>query len=204
MAEETGIIVEIDRWVLLEACRSVKQWQTDDPATAPAWVSVNLSATHLEMPDLTDQVAYALSATGLAPSCLVLELTETVLMRDLAVTAARLEELRELGVKIAIDDFGTGYSSLGYLRDIPVDVLKIDRSFIDGMAGNGRQQELVNAVIQLGHTLGLRVVAEGIEDADQLNLLTVMGCRFVQGYHLGRPEPVAQLQDRLSAPVLQN
>ncbi|BCY13582.1 bifunctional diguanylate cyclase/phosphodiesterase [Actinoplanes sp. L3-i22] len=198
LAEETGAIVDIDRWMLLEACRAVKQWQDDDPATAPAWVSVNLSAAHLEVPDLTDQVAYALTATGLPANCLVLELTETILMRDLAVTSVRLEELRALGVKIAIDDFGTGYSSLGYLRDIPVDVLKIDRSFIDGMAGNGRQQELVNAVIQLGHTLGLRVVAEGIEDASQLDLLTVMGCKFAQGYHLGRPEPAEDLHNRLT------
>ncbi|GAA4589295.1 diguanylate cyclase (GGDEF)-like protein/PAS domain S-box-containing protein [Actinoplanes octamycinicus] len=202
LAEETGAIVEIDRWVLLEACRAVKRWQDEDPATAPAWVSVNLSAAHLEVPDLTDQVAHALSSTGLSAHCLVLELTETVLMRDLAVTAARLDELRELGVKIAIDDFGTGYSSLGYLRDIPVDVLKIDRSFIDGLVGNGRQQELVNAVIQLGHTLGLRVVAEGVEEASQLTLLTVMGCKFAQGYHLGRPEPAADLYSRLATPAL--
>ncbi|MBG0566289.1 EAL domain-containing protein [Actinoplanes aureus] len=196
LAEETGMIVEIDRWILREACHTVRQWQQHSPQTAPDWVSVNLSAAHLELADLTGQVAYALAATGLSPHCLVLELTETVLMRDLAVTAARLQELRDLGVRIAIDDFGTGYSSLGYLRDIPVDVLKIDRSFITGLVGNGRQQELVSAVIQLGHTLGLRVVAEGIEDADQLALLTVMGCKFAQGYHLGRPEAVGALYER--------
>jgi EAL domain-containing protein (putative c-di-GMP-specific phosphodiesterase class I) len=144
-------------------------------------------------------VAYALAASGLSPRSLVLELTETVLMRDIAVTSLRLEELRDLGVKIAIDDFGTGYSSLGYLRDIPVDVLKIDRSFISGLAGNARQQELVSAVIQLGHTLGLRVVAEGIEDEDQLTALTAMGCRYAQGYHLGRPEAAAALITRLGA-----
>ncbi|MEU4425349.1 EAL domain-containing protein [Actinoplanes sp. NPDC024001] len=199
LAEETGMIVEIDRWILREACHAVRQWQLHSPQTAPDWVSVNLSAAHLELADLTDQVAYALAATGLPPQSLVLELTETVLMRDVAVTSARLQELRELGVKIAIDDFGTGYSSLGYLRDIPVDVLKIDRSFITGLVGNGRQQELVSAVMQLGHTLGLRVVAEGVEDADQLALLTVMGCKFAQGYHLGRPEPVGSLYGRLVA-----
>ncbi|MEU4688674.1 EAL domain-containing protein [Actinoplanes sp. NPDC023714] len=198
LAEETGMIIEIDRWILREACRVVRQWQDLSPQTAPAFVSVNLSAAHLELPDLTEQVAIALDETGLSPHCLVLELTETVLMRDVAVTSARLEEMRRLGVKIAIDDFGTGYSSLGYLRDIPVDVLKIDRSFINGLAGNGRQQELVSAVIQLGHTLGLRVVAEGVEDDDQLALLTVMGCRFAQGYHLGRPEPAASLYERLN------
>ena len=199
LAEETGLIVEIDRWMLFEACRTVKEWQDWSPATAPAWVSVNLSAANLEVPDLTDRVAYALATTGLSPHCLVLELTETVLMRDIAITTTRLEELRELGVKVAIDDFGTGYSSLGYLRDIPVDVLKIDRSFMTGLVGNARQQELVSAVLQLGHTLGLKVVAEGIETEDQLLLLTEMGCRYAQGYHLGRPEPAQELADRLAA-----
>ncbi|MEU8242855.1 EAL domain-containing protein [Actinoplanes missouriensis] len=198
LAEETGMIIEIDRWILREACRMIRQWQDLNPRTAPAFVSVNLSAAHLEQPDLTQQVEVALAETGLSPHCLVLELTETVLMRDVAVTSARLEELRRIGVKIAIDDFGTGYSSLGYLRDIPVDVLKIDRSFINGLVGNGRQQELVSAVIQLGHTLGLRVVAEGVEESDQLALLTVMGCRFAQGYYLGRPEPAATLYERLN------
>ena len=199
LAEETGVITEIDRWMLLEACTAVKQWQDRSPETAPVWVSVNLSAANLEVSDLTDRVAYALATSGLAGQSLVLELTETVLMRDIAVTAARLEELRELGVRIAIDDFGTGYSSLGYLRDIPVDVLKVDRSFVTGLAGNVRQQELVSAVLQLGHTLGLRVVAEGVEEEDQLTALIAMGCRYVQGYHLGRPEPAAALIDRLTA-----
>jgi diguanylate cyclase (GGDEF)-like protein len=193
LAEETGLIVEIDRWVLFEACLAVKSWQDRSPGAAPAWVSVNLSAANLEVPDLTDRVAYALATTGLSPQCLVLELTETVLMRDIAVTSVRLEELRELGVKIAIDDFGTGYSSLGYLRDIPVDVLKVDRSFITGLDGNVRQQELVSAVLQLGHTLGLKVVTEGVETEEQLQLLSRMGARYLQGYHLGRPEPAADL-----------
>jgi diguanylate cyclase (GGDEF)-like protein len=198
LAEETGLIAEIDRWVLFEACMTVRRWQELDPDTSPGWVSVNLSAAELEVPDLTDRVAYALSTSGLPPRSLVLELTETVLMRDIAVTSARLEELRELGVRIAIDDFGTGYSSLGYLRDIPVDVLKVDRSFINGLVGNLPQQELVSAVIQLGHTLGLKVVVEGIETADQLALLTGMGCRYAQGYYLGRPEPVAALIERMT------
>jgi diguanylate cyclase (GGDEF)-like protein/PAS domain S-box-containing protein len=201
LAEETGVITEIDRWILFEACRTVKQWQDSSPETAPAWVSVNLSAPNLEVPDLTDRVAYALATSGLSPHSLVLELTETVLMRDIAVTSARLDELRALGVRIAIDDFGTGYSSLGYLRDIPVDVLKIDRSFIIGMEGNARQQELVSAVLQLGHTLGLKVVTEGVETEEQLRLLTAMGCQYAQGYHLGRPEPAAGLVRRLTAGV---
>ncbi|WP_430780288.1 EAL domain-containing protein [Actinoplanes sp. G11-F43] len=201
LAEETGMIIEIDRWILIQACHTIRQWQEESPRTAPAWVSVNLSAAHLDLPDLTEHVAYALATTGLSAHCLTLELTETVMMRDLAVTSIRLQELRELGVKIAIDDFGTGYSSLGYLRDIPVDVLKIDRSFIDGLVGNARQQELVSAIMQLGHTLGLRVVTEGVEDADQLALLIAMGCQYAQGYHLGRPQPADQLRALLTEPV---
>ena len=199
LAEETGLVTELDRWIMIEACRVVKHWQETAPDTAPGWVSVNLSAANLEVADLTDRVAYALASTGLPARCLVLELTETVLMRDIAVTANRLEELRRLGVRIAIDDFGTGYSSLGYLRDIPVDVLKIDRSFITGLEGNRRQQELVSAVVQLGHTLGLKVVAEGVETEGQLDLLTAMDCRYAQGYFLGVPEPAADLMARQAA-----
>jgi diguanylate cyclase (GGDEF)-like protein len=202
LAEETGLIIEIDRWMLLEACQVVRRWQDTSPGTAPAWVSVNLSAANLDLPDLPDRVAYALATSGLSPRCLVLELTETVMMRDIAVTAQRLEELRELGVQIAIDDFGTGYSSLGYLRDIPVDVLKVDRSFIVGLAGSPRQHELVSAVVQLGHTLGLKVVAEGIEEEEQLTALEAMGCRYAQGYLLGRPQPAAALAQPLTAPAV--
>jgi predicted signal transduction protein with EAL and GGDEF domain len=201
LAEETGLITEIDRWVLAEACRTVKQWQETSPETAPAWVSVNLSAANFEVPDLTDRIAYALTTSGLSPHSLVLELTETVLMRDIAVTSERLEELRALGVRIAIDDFGTGYSSLGYLRDIPVDVLKVDRSFVSGLADNPRQQELVSAIFQLGHTLGLKVVAEGVETEAQLRVLNRIGCQFAQGYHTGRPEPAADLVAKPAAVV---
>ncbi|SNY75094.1 EAL domain-containing protein [Paractinoplanes atraurantiacus] len=200
MAEETGMVTEIDRWMLGEACRLVAQWRDTAPETAPGWVSVNLSAADLEVADLTDRVAHALSSTGLPPHRLVLELTETVLMRNVAVTVGRLEELRELGVRIAIDDFGTGYSSLGYLRDIPVDVLKMDRSFITGLVGNDRQQELVSAILQLGHTLGLRVVAEGVETGEQLDLLVAMRCRYAQGYFLGVPAPASQLIDSVRTP----
>jgi EAL domain-containing protein (putative c-di-GMP-specific phosphodiesterase class I) len=193
LAEETGLVVDVDRWVLVEACRTLQDWRDRAPDTAPSWISVNLSAAHLELPDLTDHVAQALAASGLPADCLVLEVTETVLMSDIAVSSTRLEQLRRLGVRIAIDDFGTGYSSLGYLRDIPVDVLKIDRSFISGLLDSARQRDLVTAVVQLGHTLGLRVVVEGVEDEAQLPVLVAIGCRLAQGYHLGRPEPAGTL-----------
>jgi diguanylate cyclase (GGDEF)-like protein/PAS domain S-box-containing protein len=201
LAEETGLIVDIDRWVLVEACRTLRNWLDRAPDTAPSWISVNLSAAHLELPDLTDHVAQALAASGLPADCLVLEVTETVLMSDIAVSSTRLEQLRRLGVRIAIDDFGTGYSSLGYLRDIPVDVLKIDRSFITGLVDSARQRDLVTAVVQLGHTLGLRVVVEGVEDEAQLALLVSIGCRLAQGYHLGRPELAESLAERVAVLV---
>ncbi|MDG6106975.1 EAL domain-containing protein [Dactylosporangium aurantiacum] len=194
LAESTGLITDIDRWVLRESCLTLRAWQDEDPAGAPDWITVNISAALLDSPDLPDLVTRTLRDTGLRPEALLLEVTETTLMRDVAGTAPRLERLRSCGVRIAIDDFGTGYSSLGYLRDIPADVLKIDRSFLDGLVGSARHRDLLAAVVQLGHTLGLRVVAEGVEDAAQLAELVGLGCRYAQGYHLARPAPVAALR----------
>ncbi|MFF5234887.1 putative bifunctional diguanylate cyclase/phosphodiesterase [Dactylosporangium sp. NPDC000521] len=193
LAESAGLITDIDRWMLRESCLTLRAWQ-DDAAGAPDWITVNISAALLDSPELPDLVARTLRETGLRPEALVLEVTETTLMRDVAGTAPRLERLRSTGVRIAIDDFGTGYSSLGYLRDIPADVLKIDRSFLEGLVGSDRHRGLLAAVVQLGHTLGLRVVAEGVEDAAQLDELVGLGCRYAQGYHLARPAPVEQLR----------
>ncbi|GAA1535355.1 hypothetical protein GCM10009827_062040 [Dactylosporangium maewongense] len=194
LAESAGLITDIDRWILRESCLTLRAWQDDDAAGAPDWITVNISAALLDSPDLPDLVTRTLRETGLRPEALVLEVTETTLMRDVAGTAPRLERLRSTGVRIAIDDFGTGYSSLGYLRDIPADVLKIDRSFLEGLVGSDRHRGLLAAVVQLGHTLGLRVVAEGVEDAEQLAELVGLGCRYAQGYHLARPAPVGQLR----------
>ncbi len=194
MAEEAGLSADIDRWVMRESCRTLRQWQDEDPAGAPGWISVNVAAPLLESPGLPDLVTAVLRETGLRPDALVLEVTETTLMRDVAATAPRLDRLRALGVRVAIDDFGTGYSSLGYLRDIPADVLKIDRSFLDGLVGSGRHKDLIAAVLQLGRTLGLEVVAEGVEDAEQLAELVALGCPLLQGFHCGRPAPVEQVR----------
>ena len=194
LAESAGLIADIDRWVLRESCEALRSWQAEDPAGAPDWITVNISAALLDNPDLPDLIAGTLRETGLRPGALMLEVTETTLMRDVAGTAPRLERLRSTGVRIAIDDFGTGYSSLGYLRDIPADVLKVDRSFLDGLVGSDRHRGLLAAVVQLGHTLGLRVVAEGVEDAAQLAELVDLGCRYGQGYYLARPAPVEKLR----------
>ncbi|MFI5912020.1 EAL domain-containing protein [Dactylosporangium sp. NPDC051541] len=194
MAEEAGLSADIDRWVMRESCRTLRAWQDEDPAGAPGWISVNVAAPLLESPGLPDLVTQVLRETGLRPDALVLEVTETTLMRDVAATAPRLDRLRALGVRVAIDDFGTGYSSLGYLRDIPADVLKIDRSFLDGLVGSDRHKDLIAAVLQLGRTLGLAVIAEGVEDAEQLAELVALGCPLLQGFHCGRPAPAEQLR----------
>ncbi|GAA3453776.1 EAL domain-containing protein [Dactylosporangium matsuzakiense] len=203
LAEEAGLSADIDRWVLRESCRTLRQWQDEEPEQAPDWISVNVAAPLLESPGLPDLVTEVLRDTGLRPEALVLEVTETTLMRDVAATAPRLDRLRALGVRVAIDDFGTGYSSLGYLRDIPADVLKIDRSFLDGLVGSGRHRDLIDAVLHLGLTLGLQVVAEGIEDAAQLSELVSLGCPLLQGFHCGRPVPAEQLRRQSAAMVAQ-
>ncbi|MDP9457558.1 MAG: EAL domain-containing protein [Actinomycetota bacterium] len=189
VAEETGLIVPIGRWVLEEACRRAKEWQEHRPNGPPPLMSVNLSARQFEHPDLACDVARALGESGLDPGRLVLEITESVLMEDAPSTIATLEELKSLGVGLAVDDFGTGYSSLSYLRRFPVDYLKIDRSFVDGIEEDSGGAVLVSGIVDLGHALGLSVVAEGVETEGQLGLLRGMGCELAQGYHFARPMP---------------
>jgi len=188
LAEETGLIVELGRQLLLEACRHAAVLQAVAPQPVPLTMSVNLSARQLQSPDLLGHVRDALATSGIAPSSLVLELTESAMIEDVELAIARLEALRDLGVSLAIDDFGTGYSSLTYIRRFPVDVLKIDRSFIDGVAGGSAEtQALTASILQLAEILSLKPVAEGIEDAAQLERLRELGCALGQGYHLHRP-----------------
>jgi diguanylate cyclase (GGDEF)-like protein len=190
IAEETGLIVPIGAWVLHEVCRQASRWAADAPPDSmPLGVSVNLSARQLAHPDLVGTVAEAIATSGLPPELLVLEITESVLMtdRDLAVTI--LHALRSLGVRLSVDDFGTGHSSLGYLKTLPVDSLKIDRSFIDGLGDNPDDSAIVAAVVRLGHALGLTVTAEGIETPLQLAELRSLGCDLGQGFYFARPQP---------------
>jgi diguanylate cyclase (GGDEF)-like protein/PAS domain S-box-containing protein len=187
IAEETGVIVPLVRWVLLRACQDARRWQGQYPDRAPGMVNVNISARQLQEPGLVQDVAEALRESGLAPHHLVLEITESALMHDAAVAVGWLNELKKLGVQLAIDDFGTGYSSLSYLRQFPIDTLKIDKSFVDGMGQDGERSALAGAIIDLGRTLGLKTVAEGIEQPSQLAELEALGCDIGQGYHFARP-----------------
>ncbi|HYM50696.1 MAG TPA: EAL domain-containing protein [Candidatus Limnocylindrales bacterium] len=187
LAETTGIIVPIGRWVLKEACRQLRAWQLEYGARAPARVSVNLSARQFQQPHLVDDVEGILAETGLDAKSLTLEITETVMVQDAEGARKTLDRLRAIGIQIAVDDFGTGYSSLTYLQQFPIDVLKIDRSFVSRMGGDPENEAIVRAVVTLARTLNLDVVGEGIEEAGQAAALEALGCRRGQGYYFARP-----------------
>ena len=192
-AEATGLIVPIGRWVLEEACRQARAWQLATLTEPPLTMSANLSARELREPGLVEGVADILERTGVDPATIVLEITETSMVEDADGAIATLQALKALGVRLAIDDFGTGYSSLSYLRRLPVDVLKLDRSFVVPSGRGDRESALVDAVFRLGRSLGLVTIAEGIEDAEQRDRLISLGCRVGQGYLFARPmaEPAA-------------
>jgi diguanylate cyclase (GGDEF)-like protein/PAS domain S-box-containing protein len=192
IAEETGLIVPIGRWVLREACRQTRR--LIDEFGRPVRVSVNVSARQLAQTGFVEDVRAALDVAGLHPSSLELELTESALIEDLARTAAMLRELQALGVKLAVDDFGTGYSGLAYLRRLPIDVLKLDRSFVLGDDGRISAFEFVKAFVDMAHALQMSVVAEGVETAEVLDFLRAASCDEAQGYLLGRPLPLAELR----------
>ncbi|RPJ28941.1 MAG: EAL domain-containing protein [Chloroflexi bacterium] len=186
-AEETGIIVPIGHWVLVEACRQICEWQEQFPADPPLTVSVNLSARQCSQTDLVQKVAGVLQKTGLPASNLKLELTESMIVEDAESTSAMLSELRALGVQVQIDDFGTGYSSLGYLQRLPIDTLKIDRTFVSRIGKNGSGSEIIQTILILAHDLGMKVIAEGIETDEQLSKLKSMECEYGQGYLFTKP-----------------
>jgi diguanylate cyclase (GGDEF)-like protein/PAS domain S-box-containing protein len=197
LAEEQGLIGPIGRWVLLQACLQARRWQDQFPDAPPLSVHVNLSGRQLEEQRLVGEVVQALETARLAPRLLTLEITESVLVSDIEAMSARLRELKGLGVHLAIDDFGTGYSSLSYLRRFPIDMLKIDKAFVDGI-GRGREDTaLAHAIIKLSHTLQLHAVAEGIEEAEQAASLVTLGCRDGQGFHLARPLTAAAMTELL-------
>ncbi len=199
VAEESGLIL-LGEWVLREACRQACAWTVPrDADDAPA-VSVNVSARQVHHPEFVAQVARVLRETGLPAPRLRLEVTERACVEDGAATGAVLRGVKALGVGLAIDDFGMGYSSLGYLRRLPVDTLKIDRSFVSGVGNEAQDRAIVAAIVGLGHALGMTVTAEGIETTEQLEHARRVGCDRVQGYHLGRPLDPAALPALLPDP----
>ena len=195
LAEETGDIVPIGRWILREACRQARDWQIR-LGRPDLRMSVNLSARQFLEHDVVSTVQAALDETGLTASSLMLEITESGLMRRTQATISRLASLREIGVHLAIDDFGTGYSSLSYLERFPIDILKIDRTFVSEV-GSGASP-IARAVIDLGRTLNLEVIAEGIEHAEQARLLAGIGCRYGQGFLFARPVSAAAIEAMLA------
>ena len=187
LTEETGLIIPIGQWVLTEACRQARVWQEQRASDPPLTISVNLSARQLQDPNLVALVSRVLTDSGLDPRSLKLEITESVVMQDAPATLATLHTLRDLGIRLAIDDFGTGYSSLGYLKRFPIDTLKIDRSFVEGITSDPEDTAIVQAVISVAKSLGLSVTAEGIETEEQLSRLRELGCDRGQGFYFGQP-----------------
>ena len=202
IAEETGLIVTIGRWVLHEACTQAFTWWHDLPDDSRMSVAVNVSGKQLQDPGFVSDVAKALADSGLRPSRLVLEITETVIMHHSDVIMERLTELKQLGVHLAIDDFGTGYSSLSYLQQFPIDIIKIDKAFIDGMDRDPAGAALTRTIIGLGSTLGLSTVAEGIEHSSQRETLAGLGCAMGQGFLFARPVIASAVSELISRPTV--
>jgi diguanylate cyclase (GGDEF)-like protein len=195
LAEESGVILSIGRWVIVRSCLQVKAWEAELGVDGLE-VSCNVAPRQLLHGRLVDDVRAALVVSGLAPERLTLEITENAMVGDGEGVISRLNQVKALGARVAIDDFGMGYSSLSYLRRLPVDLIKLDKSFVDTLAGAGPVPEkpvLVEAILQIGRTLGLRTVAEGIEDPIQWRRLLALGCERGQGYHFARPAPAEEI-----------
>ncbi len=193
VAEENGLIEPIGRWVLDHACRQAARWYEARPDAPPISMSVNLSAVQVSNHGLASTVADSLRATGLDPTCLSLEITESVLLEDADGRADVLRALKDIGVRLVLDDFGTGYSSLSYLTRLPLDALKVDRSFVDGLGTEPRDTAVTEAIVAMSHALSLEVVGEGAETELQIAELTRLGCDLVQGFHFSRPVPASEI-----------
>ena len=199
LSEESGLMVPMGQWVLREACRQARAWTPEGPGGVRLVVGVNLSASQFERDALPDEVALILRETGLAAERLQLEISEAVLMRDDPKMLDRLEALKKIGVRLAIDDFGTGYASLSYLKRLPVDCLKIDRSLVKGVGFDNEDTAIIRAVVTLAKSLGITVTAEGVETTEQLSQLRSVGCDQGQGYYFARPVSADRLPELLSS-----
>jgi diguanylate cyclase (GGDEF)-like protein/PAS domain S-box-containing protein len=198
-AEEIGFIHHIDSFVLTEACAQARRWQSMGLAPAGLLMSVNLSAREIADSAIRESVSLSLLETGFEPKHLILEITESALLRDLEATIRNLESLKSLGLSIAVDDFGTGFSSFSHLEQLPIDILKVDRSFVANIALDEGRPSLAPAILQLAHTLGLTAIAEGVESQDQVSPLRDLQCRLAQGYHLGMPLDADETEGLLRA-----
>jgi EAL domain-containing protein (putative c-di-GMP-specific phosphodiesterase class I) len=198
VAEETGLIIPIGDWVIDQACRQLAAWS--GAGLNRLSVAVNVSVQQFMRPGFVDTVLRTLQLHGVTPNRLELEITESLLMKDLERTTASMRRFQEAGIALSIDDFGTGYSSLGYLRHLPVDALKIDRSFVRDLPQSGDSATICAAIIAMARELKLKVIAEGVETAEQLDFLRRHRCDLAQGYYIGRPVPVSELQGLQAKP----
>jgi EAL domain-containing protein (putative c-di-GMP-specific phosphodiesterase class I) len=195
IAEESGMIKSIDRWSLLQACRQNKSWI--DQGCMPTTVSVNISSIFLDQPDFIEEIKQILILTQHPPELLELEITERIALGGYDDVIRKLESLRNMGIKISIDDFGTGYSSLNYLQNLPIQRIKIDQSFVRDLPHNQQVIGIVNRIISMGNHFGLELIAEGVENHQQLSFIVKQGCHFIQGYYYSKPLTHAEMQQLL-------
>ena len=199
IAEETSLILDIGHWVLAAACRQLALWRNDAQKRGLV-LAVNVSARQFKLKDFVDRVAAVIKEHGIDPACLKLELTESVVLDDMADIVAKMHALKALGVSLSLDDFGTGYSSLSYLKQLPLDQLKIDRSFVNDIATDPSDAIMVRTIIDMAHNFHLDVIAEGVETEAQLDFLKSHGCNAYQGYLLSKPVPIEEFESLLSRP----
>jgi diguanylate cyclase (GGDEF)-like protein len=201
VAEESRLIVPIGRWVIEQACRQVASWHQLQPDSAPVGVAVNLSARQLADPELIPHIEESIRANGIDPGTLWLELTETTLLDDSAYVERTLDELKRLGVRLVLDDFGVGFSSLGYLKRLPLSMVKLDRSFVENVTDSPHDAAIVRAVSEMAETIGLGVVAEGVETEEQVRAARQLGCGYAQGFHFAEPAPASYIEHLLVGPM---
>ena len=192
IAEECGYITKISRWVLNESCRQSVKWL--EAGYKFKSISINISSVDIQEPDFLDNIKEIFKTTSINPNIVELEITETVLMQSLDCSIEILKKLMDMGIRIALDDFGTGYSSLSYLRKIPISTLKIDKSFIDNITSNKKEESIINNIIQMAHSMDLKVVAEGVETKEQLSILKERNCDYIQGYYFSKPLHASEIE----------